>query len=88
MLYKTPSHRPRVNLFQDATRGSARLALQLPDLQALANALVPNLGNNAKTRHCTNIESKELRSEATEPSGERRLLPPSPSPEGRDLGRG
>ena len=28
------------------------------------------------------------RGEATEPSGERRLLPPSPSPEGRDLGRG
>ena len=29
---------------------SARLALQLSDLQALANALVPNLVNNAKTR--------------------------------------
>ena len=38
--------------------------------------------------HCTNLESKYLRSEATSPAGERRLLPPSPSPEGRDLGEG
>ena len=83
MIYKVDGAEPTIK-----NGGSARLALQLPDLQALANALVPNLGNNAKTRHCTDTEAKVLRSEATEPSGERRLLPPSPSPEGRDLGRG
>ena len=83
MIYKVDGAEPTIQ-----NGGSARLALQLPDLQALANALVPNLGNNTKTRHCTNIESKELRSEATEPSGERRLLPPSPLPEGGDLGVG
>jgi len=76
MIYKVDGAEPTIQ-----NGGSARLALQLPDLQALANALVPNLGNNAKTRHCTNIELKVLRSEATSPAGERRLLPPSPLPE-------
>ena len=83
MIYKVDGAEPTIQ-----NGGSARLALQLPDLQALANALVPNLGNNAKTRHCTDTESKELRSEATSPAGERRLLPPSPLPEGGDLGEG
>ena len=38
--------------------------------------------------HCANTESKEIRSEATEPAGERRLLPPAPSPRERVWGWG
>ena len=48
MIYKVDGAEPTIQ-----NGGSARLALQLPDLQALANALVPNLGNYAKTRPCT-----------------------------------
>ena len=41
-----------------------------------------------RPQHCIDAESKHLRSEATSPAGERRLLPPSPLPRGEGFREG